>query len=143
MTDSRKEEIIAYLEKPQTIYEEIIENQEEIKRLYEKAKSLKGIDYSEDKVQSSSLTGDANYVGIINEIEVIKEDIKEDTDRMIEARRKIKKSIAMLNDKDERKVLRYMYLDDYNIRTIMNKMHMSERTIYRYYSSALEKIIMV
>lgn len=143
MADSRKEEIIAYLEKPQTIYEEIIENQEEIKRLYEKAKSLKGIDYSKDKVQSSSLTGDANYVGIINEIEVIKEDIKEDTDRMIEARRKIKKSIAMLNDKDERKVLRYMYLDDCNIRTIMNKMHMSERTIYRYYLSALEKIIMV
>ena len=85
MADSRKEEIIAYLEKPQTIYEEIIENQEEIKRLYEKAKSLKGIDYSKDKVQSSSITGDANYVGIINEIEVIKEDIKEDTDRMIEA----------------------------------------------------------
>ena len=63
-----------FLQKAYRLAEEIEINQEELNRLTELSTMLKGLDYSQTKIQTSG-SGDAAFVNKVNELADIKEKI--------------------------------------------------------------------
>ena len=128
-----------FLQKAYRLAEEIEINQEELNRLTELSTMLKGLDYSQTKIQTSG-SGDAAFVNKVNELADIKEKINAKLMELKELRNSIWKAIYTLVNTEERLVCLYRYLKFYDWETVADKMHLSLRQVYRVHGFALKNI---
>ena len=128
-----------FLQKAYRLAEEIEINQEELNRLTELSTMLKGLDYSQTKIQTSG-SGDAAFVNKVNELADIKEKINAKLRELKELRNSIWKAIYTLDNTEERLVCLYRYLKFYDWETVADKMHLSLRQVYRVHGFALKNI---
>ncbi len=128
-----------FLQKAYRLAEEIEINQEELNRLTELSTMLKGLDYSQTKIQTSG-SGDAAFVNKVNELADIKEKINAKLMELKELRNSIWKAIYTLDNTEERLVCLYRYLKFYDWETVADKMHLSLRQVYRVHGFALKNI---
>ena len=128
-----------FLQKAYRLAEEIEINQEELNRLTELSTMLKGLDYSQTKIQTSG-SGDAAFVNKVNELADIKEKINAKLMELKELRNSIWKAIYTLENTEERLVCLYRYLKFYDWETVADKMHLSLRQVYRVHGFALKNI---
>lgn len=128
-----------FLQKAYRLAEEIEINQEELDKLKELSTMLKGVDYSQTKIQTSG-SGNAAFVDKVNEIADIKDKINAKLKELKELRKNIWKAIYTLENTEERLVLLYRYLKFYDWQTVADKMHLSLRQVYRVHGFALKNI---
>lgn len=128
-----------FLQKAYRLAEEIEINQEELNRLTELSTMLKGLDYSQTKIQTSG-SSDAAFVNKVNELADIKEKINAKLRELKELRNSIWKAIYTLDNTEERLVCLYRYLKFYDWETVADKMHLSLRQVYRVHGFALKNI---
>ena len=128
-----------FLQKAYRLAEEIEINQEELNRLTELSTMLKGLDYSQTKIQTSG-SSDAAFVNKVNELADIKEKINAKLMELKELRNSIWKAIYTLVNTEERLVCLYRYLKFYDWETVADKMHLSLRQVYRVHGFALKNI---
>ena len=128
-----------FLQKAYRLAEEIEINQEELNRLTELSTMLKGLDYSQTKIQTSG-SGDAAFVNKVNELADIKEKINAKLRELKELRNSIWKAIYTLDNTEERLVCLYRYLKFYDWETVADKMHLSLRQVHRVHGFALKNI---
>ena len=128
-----------FLQKAYRLAEEIEINQEELNRLTELSTMLKGLDYSQTKIQTSG-SSDAAFVNKVNELADIKEKINAKLMELKELRNSIWKAIYTLDNTEERLVCLYRYLKFYDWETVADKMHLSLRQVYRVHGFALKNI---
>ena len=128
-----------FLQKAYRLAEEIEINQEELNRLTELSTMLKGLDYSQTKIQTSG-SGDASFVNKVADLADIKEKINAKLMELKELRNSIWKAIYTLDNTEERLVCLYRYLKFYDWETVADKMHLSLRQVYRVHGFALKNI---
>ena len=128
-----------FLQKAYRLAEEIEINQEELNRLTELSTMLKGLDYSQTKIQTSG-SGDATFVNKVADLADIKEKINAKLMELKELRNSIWKAIYTLDNTEERLVCLYRYLKFYDWETVADKMHLSLRQVYRVHGFALKNI---
>ena len=128
-----------FLQKAYRLAEEIEINQEELNRLTELSTMLKGLDYSQTKIQTSG-SGDAAFVNKVADLADIKEKINAKLMELKELRNSIWKAIYTLDNTEERLVCLYRYLRFYDWKTVADKMHLSLREVYRVHGFALKNI---
>ena len=128
-----------FLQKAYRLAEEIEINQEELNRLTELSTMLKGLDYSQTKIQTSG-SGDAAFVNKVADLADIKEKINAKLMELKELRNSIWKAIYTLDNTEERLVCLYRYLKFYDWETVADKMHLSLRQVYRVHGFALNNI---
>ena len=128
-----------FLQKAYRLAEEIEINQEELNRLTELSTMLKGLDYSQTKIQTSG-SGDAAFVNKVNELADIKEKINAKLMELKELRNSIWKAIYTLDNTEERLVCLYRYLKYYDWKTVADKMHLSTRQTQRMHGCTLNNI---
>ena len=128
-----------FLQKAYRLAEEMDINQEELNRLTELSTMLKGLDYSQTKIQTSG-SGNAAFVNKVNELADIKEKINAKLRELKELRNSIWKAIYTLDNTEERLVCLYRYLKFYDWETVADKMHLSLRQVYRVHGFALKNI---
>ena len=128
-----------FLQKAYRLAEEIEINQEELNRLTELSTMLKGLDYSQTKIQTSG-SGDAAFVNKVADLADIKEKINAKLMELKELRNSIWKAIYTLDNTEERVVCLYRYLKFYDWETVADKMHLSLRQVYRVHGFALKNI---
>ena len=128
-----------FLQKAYRLAEEIEINQEELNRLTELSTMLKGLDYSQTKIQTSG-SGDAAFVNKVADLADIKEKINAKLMELKELRNSIWKAIYTLDNTAERLVCLYRYLKFYDWETVADKMHLSLRQVYRVHGFALKNI---
>ena len=128
-----------FLQKAYRLAEEIEINQEELNRLTELSTMLKGLDYSQTKIQTSG-SGDAAFVNKVNELADIKEKINAKLIELKELRNNIWRARYTLDNTQERLVCLYRYLKFYDWETVADKMHLSLRQVYRVHGFALKNI---
>lgn len=128
-----------FLQKAYRLAEEIEINQEELNRLTELSTMLKGLDYSQTKIQTS-VSGDAAFVNKVADLADIKEKINAKLMELKELRNSIWKAIYTLDNTEERLVCLYRYLKFYDWETVADKMHLSLRQVYRVHGFALKNI---
>lgn len=128
-----------FLQKAYRLAEEIEINQEELNRLTELSTMLKGLDYSQTKIQTSG-SGDAAFVNKVTDLADIKEKINAKLMELKELRNSIWKAIYTLDNTEERLVCLYRYLKFYDWETVADKMHLSLRQVYRVHGFALKNI---
>ena len=128
-----------FLQKAYRLAEEIEINQEELNRLTELSTMLKGLDYSQTKIQTSG-SGDAAFVNKVADLADINEKINAKLMELKELRNSIWKAIYTLDNAEERLVCLYRYLKFYDWETVADKMHLSLRQVYRVHGFALKNI---
>ena len=128
-----------FLQKAYRLAEEIEINQEELNRLTELSTMLKGLDYSQTKIQTSG-SGDAAFVNKVADLADIKEKINAKLMELKELRNSIWKAIYTLDNTEERLVCLYRYLKFYDWKTVADKMHLSPRQVQRIHGFALNNI---
>jgi DNA-directed RNA polymerase specialized sigma subunit len=128
-----------YLKQAYRLNEMIKSNQEELSSLKELAKSISAIDYSKERVQSSKVTGDANFTNVVEEIVELEKRIGNDIARCIALKSEIRESINQVKDADEKILLRLRYINFKTWDEICNELHVSLRTVHRIHAAALEK----
>ena len=128
-----------FLQKAYRLAEEIEINQEELNRLTELSTMLKGLDYSQTKIQTYG-SADAAFVNKVADLADIKEKINAKLMELKELRNSIWKAIYTLDNTEERLVCLYRYLKFYDWETVADKMHLSLRQVYRVHGFALKNI---
>lgn len=130
-----------YLKKVYRLDDIIKANQEELNCLRELSKSITGVDYSSDKVQSSNSSSDAGFVNTVTKIIELENAINKDIAELFNLKLKIREIINDVEDVDERLLLHHKYLNLYNWDVVCEKMDVSIRTAHRIHASALKNII--
>lgn len=128
-----------FLKKAYMLAEEIDFNQEELDKLRELSTMLKGVDYSQTKIQTSG-SGNAAFVNQVNEIAELENKINAKLSELKELRNNIWKAIYTLDNTEERLVCLYRYLKFYDWKTVADKMHLSRRQAQRIHGFALNNI---
>ena len=80
---------------------------------------------------------EAPFVRCIEEIDEIQRNTAELAEQYIKLRYEISRRINLLEDPDERRLLRRRYIDGYTWKQIQDALHVSERTAFRIHDNAL------
>ena len=134
-----EKEVKEWLNKAYKIDEEIEEERKEIQRLEEVKDTVSGVDTSKPNVQSSSPKS-AGFENRVIRIDEIQQSIKDRIVEKEEIKEEITKTINMLDDHYQRKViiLRHLnYLDWYEIEY---EMSYSRMQCFRIYNQAIRNI---
>lgn len=70
------------------------------------------------------------------------ERINKEIDLLMELKKEIRAVITMVEDTDERMVLKYRYVHNYTWEQIGNELHADARTVRRWHGKALQHIIL-
>lgn len=111
----------------------------ELEELRARATSISSPSFGE-KVASTAKT-DAPFVRVLERIWKQEAKVNEDLTELETKLEEVKSVIERLENKDERFILLYRYINRMTWEEIGLEMSMSERTVRRYHRSALEKII--
>lgn len=134
MEQYRREQSAAYLKRVRDAKRHINALSAEVDEHRALASGLSGIDYTRDKVTTSSY-GDAVPDAVIRLLDVIEERLNlvvEYTSMMAECGESLARMGGVLAD-----VLRYRYVCDYQWEHIAAKMHYSEQWLYELHNKAL------
>lgn len=118
------------------IREREIQNKEmELDALRYKAGGAGGIDYSKDKIQSSS----GNYMEmVISDIIKLSEEIEKERAEFEQLKVKAYSLVRRLDKPEHRAVLEWFYLNGLSIVSTSKRMNLSERSTYYLRNEALE-----
>lgn len=112
---------------------------EELKSLEEIKTTLKGIDYSKERVQESG-SASASYTKIVEKIVNMELKILEEIDTLLDVRSEIDSVISKLENHNERLICKYRYIQFKRWEDIADMMYMSERHVKRIHKSAILNI---
>ena len=129
-----------YLKQAYRLNELIQSNQQELDELRDLSTNLSGIDYSKDRVQTST-SNDAGYTKIVAKIVELENVIKEDIEKLLSLKLEIRTVINEVNDNEEKLLLKHRYLNFMSWDDICFEMNVSMRTAHRIHISALSKVI--
>ena len=131
------EKVKKYLNQERWLYILIVSNKEELKKLKDDAKVIGGIDYSKERV-SGNVCNDANYIKIVEKIELLEKRINNDINNFFDLKLQIRTAINNLINRDEQTILRLKYINYMSWDRICEELEMSERSIHRIHSNALQ-----
>lgn len=143
MTETKKkvltpmQKTYRYMQRVQNIDDMINRKQEQIDSLRSIATST-AMHTDSERVQSS---GTKDKIGdACAKIVDLQAEINRDIDNFVDMKADVMHRIDALDSLDERNVLYYRYFQLYEFRKISQEMHVSERTVYNYHSSAMNHI---
>lgn len=85
---------------------------------------------------------EAPFVRCLEQIDKIQQSVEEDVAQLVKLKDEISKALNRLESCDEQMVLRYRYLDGFTWEEIKGIMNMSERTVFRIHSNAIDHFSM-
>ena len=128
-----------YLKQAYRLNELIQCNKQELDDLRILSSSLPGIDYSKDRVQTSS-SGDAGYTKIVAKIIDLEKAINADIEKMLSLKLEIRTVINAVQDNEEKLLLMCRYLNFMSWENICDELNVSLRTAHRIHAAALANI---
>lgn len=128
-----------YLKQAYRLNELIQCNKQELDDLRFLSSSLPGIDYSKDRVQTSS-SGDAGYTKIVAKIIDLEKAINADIEKMLSLKLEIRTVINAVQDNEEKLLLMCRYLNFMSWENICDELNVSLRTAHRIHAAALANI---
>ncbi len=129
-----------YLSKAKMFDKVLMCNQQELEQLCIISTGISAFDYSKIKVQESGGAREAGFTGVIEQIILLEEKIKEDTKNLVEVRLAIRTSIENLQSSEERVVLQGKYLLNQSWEEIADTLNLSVRQAQRVHKNALNNI---
>ena len=127
-----------YLRQGFNLDKRIASDVEEIKELRELAESVSTTSYDE-RVQTSR-SNTPNFVRCIDKIVDLEAKIAEEVDRLVDMKADIRKTIDMVEDNDQRMLLRYRYIHFRTWEEIAAEMNFGLRWVYILHGRALESV---
>ncbi|MFV0519786.1 MAG: sigma factor-like helix-turn-helix DNA-binding protein [Lachnospirales bacterium] len=119
--------------------DEIIKaSKEELLTLQELAKSVRVTTYDGNKGSNGKNKGEANFTKIIDKMLDLENQINEEILVMVDTLDKLHKDINMLQNNNEKLVLRFRYLSNLTWQEIADKMGYSVMQIHRIHKKALD-----
>jgi hypothetical protein len=126
-----------YLQQLQKLNMLINQKTNELEDLHALSTSVSGVDYSKDRVQTST-SADAPFVKIINKIITIDEEVKEEIDSLARKKHKIINQIQALNNPKYIEILYKHYVEFKRLEVVAVEMNYSIRNIYFIHRKALQ-----
>ena len=108
----------------------------ELERLRDYSTRLTSCSFEGERVSKSRST-EAPFAKIIEKILDLEKVINRDIDRHVDLKTEMNAAIDRVSNVDERLLLRYRYLNNYNWDEIAQLLNVSGRTVHRIHSSAL------
>ena len=108
----------------------------ELERLRDYSTRLTSCSFEGERVSKSRST-EAPFARIIEKITDLEKVINRDIDRHVDLKAEMNAAIDRVPNVDERLLLRYRYLNNYNWDEIAQLLNVSGRTVHRIHSSAL------
>ena len=108
----------------------------EMERLRDYSTRLTSCSFEGERVSKSRIT-EAPFARIIEKIIDLEKVINRDIDRYVDLKTEMNAAIDRVLNVDERLLLRYRYLNNYNWDEIAQLLNVSGRTVHRIHSSAL------
>ena len=108
----------------------------ELERLRDYATRLTSGSFEGERVSKSRST-EAPFARIIEKIVDLEKVISRDIDRYVDLKTEMNAAIDRVSNVDERLLLRYRYLNNYNWDDIAQLLNVSGRTVHRIHSTAL------
>lgn len=137
-----EKEVKEWLNKAYNIDKEIEEERKEIQRLDEVKESVSGVDTTKPNVQSSSPKS-AGFENRVIRIDEIQQSIKDRIVEKEEIKEEITKTINMLDDHYQRKVIILRHFNYYTWYKIERLMNYSEKQCRRIYQKAIENLVKI
>ena len=108
----------------------------ELERLRDYSTRLTSCSFEGERVSKSRST-EAPFARIIEKIVDLEKVINRDIDRYVDLKTEMNAAIDRVSNVDERLLLRYRYLNNYNWDDIAQLLNVSGRTVHRIHSTAL------
>lgn len=108
----------------------------ELERLRDYSTRLTSCSFEGERVSKSRST-EAPFARIIEKIVDLEKVINRDIDRYVDLKTEMNAAIDLVSNVDERLLLRYRYLNNYNWDDIAQLLNVSGRTVHRIHSTAL------
>lgn len=108
----------------------------ELERLRDYSTRLTSCSFEGERISKSRST-EAPFAKIIEKILDLEKVINRDIDRHVDLKTEMNAAIDRVSNVDERLLLRYRYLNNYNWDEIAQLLNVSGRTVHRIHSSAL------
>ena len=108
----------------------------ELERLRDYSTRLTSCSFEGERVSKSRRT-EAPFARIIEKIVDLEKVINRDIDRYVDLKTEMNAAIDRVSNVDERLLLRYRYLNNYNWDDIAQLLNVSGRTVHRIHSTAL------
>lgn len=108
----------------------------ELERLWDYSTRLTSCSFEGERVSKSRST-EAPFARIIEKIVDLEKVINCDIDRYVDLKTEMNAAIDRVSNVDERLLLRYRYLNNYNWDDIAQLLNVSGRTVHRIHSNAL------
>lgn len=124
-----------FLNQAYRLNELIASDVEELERLRDLAVRITGINYGE-RVQSSR-NPDPPFIRYLDDIREMEKKLQRELCELVELKKEITGSIERMEDREERLVLTYRYLDNRTWEQIASLLNVSDRTVHRVHASAL------
>ena len=129
-----------YLRQAHRLNELIASEQEELNELRRLAETVSSPVISDmPKNPSSSL--EAPYVKYVLKMAELEKKIEQEMEHYLSIKDEIRDVINEVTNNEERLLLRYRYINFLEWEEICDRMNVSERTVHRIHSSALQKVI--
>lgn len=125
-----------YLMQAYRLNELINSDTEELEHLRELAGRISDSDFSE-RVQCSRNT-EPPFVKYLGDIIEMEQKIHKELCQLVVLKKQVSGSIEKVSDREERLLLTYRYLNNCTLDKIVEKLHVSNRTVYRIHASALK-----
>lgn len=129
-----------YLNQAYRLNELIASDVEELERLRDLAVRITGINYGE-RVQSSR-DPDPPFIRYLDDIREMEKKLQRELCALVELKKQITGSLERIEDREERLVLTYRYLDNRTWEQIASLLNVSDRTVHRVHASALRSFSM-
>lgn len=128
-----------YLKQAYRLNELIECNKQELTKLRLLVHDVSGINYSQERVQTSP-SGEAAFTRIITKIIELEKAINNDIEQMLSLKLEMRKTINDVKDNEEKLLLKYRYLNFETWDNICDKMNISKRTAFRIHNEALANV---
>jgi DNA-directed RNA polymerase specialized sigma subunit len=129
-----------YLRQAYRLDQKINSDLEEVASLREMTNSISSPQLSE-RVQTSR-KGDAPFTRCLDKILELEDKINKEIDLLVELKKEIRMVITMVEDTDERMVLKYRYVHNYTWEQIGNELNADARTVRRWHGKALLHVVL-
>lgn len=128
-----------YLRQAYRLNELIQCNKQELANLRYLSDDIPGVDYSKDRVQTSS-PHEARFTKIVAKIIDLENAIQADIELLLSLKLEIRTVINAVKDNEERLLLKHRYLNFLSWDDICEQMNVSMRTAHRIHTSALSHV---
>lgn len=130
-----------YFEQARSLSLQVHSLYSEIERLETLAESLPSAGYKE-RVNNPSRSTEAPFQKAIERIDLFRQQLSDDTVKLLDLMQQIHDSINTVRDTNERAVLRYRYISNLEWAQIQRDMNISEATALRWHTDGLTHAVM-